>query len=229
MAEFFDIDGEIPVSLGLKFSDVPAAFKPFDPASVTSSVAWDTDPPRLFDPSSARRNGTPMSEATFWPFVAKVRGRGTLERAIAIAAEAHAGQVDKAGAPYILHPLRIMLAVSSSDERIVAVLHDVCEDCPHWPLKRLREEGFAPRILDAIDSVSRREDETYEDFITRAGSNPIGRAVKIADLRDNMDLSRLANPSQRDLQRSEKYRNAIAILEQSGRQWLSGLSRYRVA
>jgi (p)ppGpp synthase/HD superfamily hydrolase len=63
----------------------------------------------------------------------------TLERAIAIAAKAHAGQVDKAGAPYVLHPLRIMLRKSSIDERIVAVLHDVCENCPGWTFERLRK------------------------------------------------------------------------------------------
>jgi (p)ppGpp synthase/HD superfamily hydrolase len=71
----------------------------------------------------------------------------TLERAIAIAAEAHAGQVDKAGAPYVLHPLRMMLRMSSIDERIVAVLHDVCEDCPGWTFDRLRREGFSIALL----------------------------------------------------------------------------------
>ena len=69
----------------------------------------------------------------------------TLERAIAIATEAHAGQVDKAGAPYVLHPLRLMLAVSSVDERIVSVLHNVIEDCPGWTFDRLRREGFSER------------------------------------------------------------------------------------
>jgi hypothetical protein len=86
---------------------------------------------------------------------------------------------------------------------------------PDWPLERLREEGFTPRILEAIEAVSKREGETYTDFIARAGRNPIGRVVKLADLRDNMDLSRLADPGERDLQRVEKYRAAIAILEHS--------------
>ena len=136
----------------------------------------------------------------------------TLERAIAIAAEAHAGQTDKAGAPYILHPLRIMLAVSSTEERIVAVLHDVCEDCPGWTFDRLRAEGFPPRILEALDSVTKREGEAYEDFVRRAGRDPIGRAVKRADLRDNMDLSRIAAPGPRDHARLERYRAALATL-----------------
>ena len=71
----------------------------------------------------------------------------TLERAIVIAAEAHAGMKDKGGAPYILHPLRMMLSVPSEEEQIVAVLHDVCEDCPGWTFERLRSEGFSERIL----------------------------------------------------------------------------------
>jgi (p)ppGpp synthase/HD superfamily hydrolase len=114
----------------------------------------------------------------------------TLERAITIAGEAHAGQVDKAGAPYVLHPLRMMLRMSSIDERIVAVLHDVCEDCPGWTFDRLRREGFSERIIDALQSVTKRDGETYEDFVRRSAANPTGRRVKLADLHDNSDLSR---------------------------------------
>jgi (p)ppGpp synthase/HD superfamily hydrolase len=136
----------------------------------------------------------------------------TLERAIAIAAEAHAGQVDKAGAPYVLHPLRMMLRMSSIDERIVAALHDVCEDCPGWTFDRLRREGFSPRIIDALQSVTKRDGEGYEDFVRRAATNPIGRCVKLADLHDNSDLSRIAAPSERDFQRIEKYQRAIDLI-----------------
>ena len=84
----------------------------------------------------------------------------TLERAIVIAAEAHAGVSDKGGAPYILHPLRMMMTLTSTEERIVAVLHDVCEDCPGWTFERLRGEGFSEEILAALDSVTKREGET---------------------------------------------------------------------
>jgi (p)ppGpp synthase/HD superfamily hydrolase len=136
----------------------------------------------------------------------------TLERAIAIAAQAHAGQVDKAGAPYVLHPLRMMLSVSSTDERIVAVLHDVCEDCPGWTFDRLRKEGFPDHIIEALMSVTKRNGEDYEDFVRRAAANPIGRRVKLADMKDNSDLSRIAAPSERDLQRIEKYRRAIDLI-----------------
>jgi (p)ppGpp synthase/HD superfamily hydrolase len=136
----------------------------------------------------------------------------TPERAIIIAAEAHAGQLDKAGAPYVLHPLRMMLRVSSTDERIVAVLHDVCEDCPGWTLDRLRAEGFSEHIIQALQSVTKRDGEDYEAFVRRAATNAIGRRVKLADLHDNSDLSRIAMPSERDFRRIEKYRRAIDLI-----------------
>jgi (p)ppGpp synthase/HD superfamily hydrolase len=136
----------------------------------------------------------------------------TLERAIIIAAEAQAGQVDKAGVPYVLHPQRMMLRVSSTDERIVAVLHDVCEDCPGWTFDRLRSEGFSEHIIEALQSVTKRDGEDYEAFVRRAATNAIGRGVKLADLRDNSDLSRIAMPSERDFRRIEKYRRAIDLI-----------------
>jgi (p)ppGpp synthase/HD superfamily hydrolase len=135
----------------------------------------------------------------------------TLERAIAIAATAHAGQVDKGGAPYILHPLKVMMRMSSLEERIVAVLHDVVEDCD-ISLEDLRQEGFSEDVLTAIAAVTKVPGESYEDFVERAGQNPIGRAVKLADLEENSDLSRIASPSWEDLERIEKYRRAIARL-----------------
>jgi (p)ppGpp synthase/HD superfamily hydrolase len=134
-----------------------------------------------------------------------------LERAIAIAAEAHQGQTDKAGAPYILHPLRIMLTLNTNEERITAVLHDIVED-RGWTFDRLRAEGFSDRIVNAIDSVTRRPDETYEEFVARAAKNPIGRRIKLADLKDNSDLSRIKNPSDLDYKRFEKYQRAILAI-----------------
>lgn len=136
----------------------------------------------------------------------------TLEQAIALAATAHAGQVDKAGAPYILHPLRVMLSVSSLEAKITAVLHDVVEDC-EISLEQLRQAGFSDEILAAIDSVTKRSGESYENFIQRAAANPIGRQVKMADLQDNSDLSRIANPTERDFERLAKYQRAIEWLQ----------------
>jgi (p)ppGpp synthase/HD superfamily hydrolase len=137
----------------------------------------------------------------------------TLERAIAIAAEAHAGLVDKAGAPYILHPLRVMLSVSTTAERIVAVLHDVVEDT-HWTFDALLQQGFSEEVVNALASVTKlSEDEPYDVFVARAASNAIGRRVKRADLRDNLDPSRITQPTKKDLERIEKYRKAVAYLD----------------
>jgi (p)ppGpp synthase/HD superfamily hydrolase len=137
----------------------------------------------------------------------------TLERAIAIAAEGHSGAKDKGEEPYILHPLRVMLSLSSPEERIVAVLHDVCEDCPGWTLDRLRTEDFSDRVITALDSVTKRPDEDYETFVKRAAGDPIGRRVKLADLQDNSDISRIPVPTDSDRQRIGKYRDAIKLLQ----------------
>lgn len=114
----------------------------------------------------------------------------TLERAIAVAARAHEGQYDKGGAAYILHPLRVMMRVSTPEQRIVAVLHDVIEDTP-LTLSDLAREGFALKILAALLALSRREGEPYQDFVVRLGEDPLARTVKLADLADNSDLSRI--------------------------------------
>lgn len=134
-----------------------------------------------------------------------------IERAITIAVEAHIGQVDKAGAPYILHPLRVMMRMNTNDERIAAVLHDVVEDS-HWTLDLLRAEGFSEQVVRAIDAVTRRDGETYEEFVVRAGLDPVGRNVKLADLEDNCDLGRIAEPTEEDRARIDRYRRAIAQL-----------------
>ena len=135
----------------------------------------------------------------------------TLNRAIVIAAEAHAEQVDKAGEAYILHPLRLMLQVTTEEERMAAVLHDVVEDSP-WTLDELRAQGFPEAVVRAVDHLTRREGETYLDFVERAGGDPVARVVKRADLEDNMDLSRIAEPTERDRQRIERYRKALEML-----------------
>jgi (p)ppGpp synthase/HD superfamily hydrolase len=136
----------------------------------------------------------------------------TLERAIAIAAEGHAGVKDKAEQPYILHPLRVMQAVTTTEERIVAILHDVVEDCDGWTLDRLRYEGFSDAVLAGVDSVTKRDNEDYFEFVTRAAQDPIGRKVKRADLLDNLDESRIAHPTDKDRDRLAKYRDALALL-----------------
>jgi (p)ppGpp synthase/HD superfamily hydrolase len=141
-----------------------------------------------------------------------------VERAIAIAMEAHAGQFDKAGSPYISHPLRVMGAQKTEEARIVGVLHDVVEDCREkgWTFERLADMGFIPSVIDALRLVTKVEGESYDDFILRAASNPISRAVKLADLLDNLDESRLAKVTAKDLERLEKYRRALTVLRDYG-------------
>ena len=135
----------------------------------------------------------------------------TLERAIALAAIAHEGQIDKAGAPYILHVLRVMLRLTTLEERMAAALHDVVEDCG-WTLDRLRAEGFPEEVISGIDAVTRRDSESYEEFVLRAKAHPIGRRVKMADLEDNSDVTRLSEITERDQARLDKYRRAIDML-----------------
>jgi (p)ppGpp synthase/HD superfamily hydrolase len=137
-----------------------------------------------------------------------------LQQLIAIAAKAHEGQVDKAGAPYILHPLRVMLRVDTNEERIVAVLHDVVEDCG-WSFERLAAEGFSAEVIEALKALTKREEgePDYEAFVQRAAANSIAIRVKLADLEDNCNLSRIACPTERDMQRIAKYRRAIEILK----------------
>ena len=140
-----------------------------------------------------------------------------LERAIEIAVTAHKGQRDKAGQPYILHPLRVMFDLESNDERIVGVLHDVVEDCAGWSFERLQREGFSKPVVNAVEQVTARPGESYDEFIQRAGTNRLARSVKMADLRDNMRLDRIANPTEKDFERIEKYKRALAALAGSNR------------
>jgi (p)ppGpp synthase/HD superfamily hydrolase len=137
-----------------------------------------------------------------------------LEKAIAIAVKAHAGQTDKAGAPYVLHPLRLMLQMENETEMMAAVLHDVVEDGAGWTFERLAEEGIPATVIDAVDHLTKRpEDEKdYNGFIRRAATNAVARRVKLADLEDNMDLGRIANPTAKDFARLAKYRAAYATL-----------------
>src|SRR5881394_2515636 len=128
-----------------------------------------------------------------------------LEKAISIAVEAHRGQKDKNGKPYILHPISVMGKVKTETEKIVAILHDVVEDTD-WTFDDLKKEGFSPEILQALDCVTKRDGEPYEKFVKRSGSNPIARRVKLADLEDNMDVRRMPAITEKDLERLAKYR-----------------------
>lgn len=129
-------------------------------------------------------------------------------RAVMIAAEAHLGQFDKAGAPYVDHPLRLRTQAESETDQIVAVLHDVVEDSP-WTLDELRREGFSEEILRALDALTRRDGETYDAFIDRVADHPMAKRVKRLDLQDNLDPARIAEPTAADSARAAKYRAAL--------------------
>lgn len=128
-----------------------------------------------------------------------------LENAIAIAATAHAGQVDKAGQPYILHPLKVMFRVDGEDERMAAVLHDVVEDTP-VTIEELISDGFAKPVIDAVIALTKLPGESRMDAALRAAVDPIARVVKLADNAENMDLSRIPEPTEKDFARLEEYK-----------------------
>ena len=152
-----------------------------------------------------------------------------LEKAIKIAVEAHTGQVDKGGNPYILHPLRVMLSLNSEQERVVGVLHDVVEDCKGWTWERLKEQGCSDEIIEALKSVSKTPEEEaeyqelledkklghYLEFIQRAKANEIGRRVKKADIRDNLDISRIDDITSSDISRLNRYKFVLDELNQA--------------
>lgn len=135
-----------------------------------------------------------------------------LERAVHIAVEAHEGQTDKAGATYIRHPLRLMEQMDTERARIVALLHDVVEDA-EYTLEDIEEE-FDSNIREAVDALTKREGESYMEFIERADENPVARRVKIADLEDNLDLTRLDEVTDAIHSKQRTYHEAWKYLQQ---------------
>ncbi|MCS6883449.1 MAG: hypothetical protein RMK84_13245 [Oscillochloridaceae bacterium] len=134
-----------------------------------------------------------------------------LEDAICLAATAHAGQVYPSvpPQPYILHPLRLVVQASSEEERIVAALHDVVEDT-HLTLDDLRRAGYDERIITAVDHLTRREGEPYEEYIARLSADPLARAVKLLDLADNLANSARLPSTPEVLERIARYEWARA-------------------
>jgi (p)ppGpp synthase/HD superfamily hydrolase len=129
----------------------------------------------------------------------------TLATAISIAVEAHAGQLDKYGAPYLKHVMRVMELGKTEDEKIVGVLHDVVEDTA-WTFEQLVDKGLAPHQLEALRCVTKlSEDEDYDHFINRIITNRLACTVKINDLTDNMDIRRIPEISEKDVPRLNKY------------------------
>lgn len=133
-------------------------------------------------------------------------------KAMKIAYEAHAGQVDKAGLPYINHPLHLAEQMETEDTCVVALLHDVVEDTP-VTLEDLRKVGFTETQLQAIKAMTHEKGVSYMDYIRELRNNEIAVVVKIADIRHNSDISRIADPTEKDIRRLDKYKSAIDILK----------------
>lgn len=137
-----------------------------------------------------------------------------LELAIKVATEAHAGQVDKGGKPYINHPQAVAASLTNTEYKIVAYLHDVCEDTS-ITFDDLKDMGFTYRIVNSIRLLTKNDELTYEEYLRRLRMDSCARAVKMADLKHNMDITRIPNPSEKDYARIEKYKKSLAFLESS--------------
>ena len=135
-----------------------------------------------------------------------------LNNAIKLAEKYHEGQVDKGGEPYIGHPLRVMEGVETSEEKVLAVLHDVLEDCD-VSAEQLIKEGIPKILVDKLKILRKGKDEDYFHYINRITNDKETINVKLSDLRDNMDLKRLKQITEKDIERLEKYKKAKEILE----------------
>lgn len=137
--------------------------------------------------------------------------RDDVKLAHEIAKRAHKGQVDKAGAPYILHPETVASFVTKDDEKIVAYLHDVIEDTP-CQLRDLENAGFSSEIIKAVDLLTRKTGQSYKQYLKLVKTNELARVVKLADLKHNSDLSRRTHVTENDIKRLTKYQDAIVFL-----------------
>lgn len=137
-----------------------------------------------------------------------------MEKALALAVKVHTGQKDKGGKEYILHPLRLMSQMETEEEQIVALLHDVVEDSS-MTIKQLAKKGFDKKVLKAVKKLTFAGGKhEYDSYIAAIRKNPIARKVKLADLKDNLDLTRIENTTTKDLKRIEKYLRAYQILKE---------------
>ncbi|MCU0372897.1 MAG: GTP pyrophosphokinase [Ignavibacteria bacterium] len=137
-----------------------------------------------------------------------------LEKAVAISVKYHKGQKDKAGNPYILHPLRVMMNFSNEEEMITAVLHDVVEDSVYTP-DRLKKDGFSNKIVKAVGLLTKDDgpDFNEDEYYRKIAKNALARKVKMADLKDNMNLMRIKKPGKKDFERIKKYEKHYGYLQ----------------
>ena len=134
------------------------------------------------------------------------------KKALKLCFEAHKEQLDKSGMPYVFHPFHLAEQMETEETVIVALLHDVVEDTD-YTLADLAKMGFSQAVVDAVGLMTHAEGVEYMDYVAAIKPNPIARAVKLADLRHNSDLTRFAVVSEKILARKEKYQKAIDLLE----------------
>ena len=135
-----------------------------------------------------------------------------LNEAITLASSLHQSEERENGDPYILHPIRVMMAVRTTEERIVAILHDIIEDTAYTIVDLEELHDFDPRIILAIEAITRGEGELYGNYIDRLSGNRLASVVKLADLRDNMNVLELRELNNHNLSRLEKYHSAYFAL-----------------
>lgn len=136
------------------------------------------------------------------------------KKAMKLCYEAHKNQVDKSGLPYVFHPAHVAEQMTDEATTIVALLHDVVEDTD-YTLEDLAAEGFEKEILEAVALMTHEDDVPYLDYVAKLKNNPIARAVKLADLAHNSDLSRIGEIDEETRKRLEKYKKATALLKES--------------
>lgn len=134
------------------------------------------------------------------------------KKALRLSFSAHKDQVDKSGIPYVYHPFHLAEQMDSEEAVIVALLHDVVEDTD-YTIEDMIEMGFSKSVTDALKLMTHDETVPYMDYVAKIKPNPIARAVKLADLRHNSDISRLEAVDDKALRRVQKYKEAIAFLE----------------
>lgn len=134
------------------------------------------------------------------------------KKALNLCFEAHKNQVDKSGAPYVFHPFHLAEQMETEQTTIVALLHDVVEDT-NYTLEDLSKMGFGQEVIEALSLLTHDDEVEYMDYVRAIKKNPVARAVKLADLRHNSDLSRLDVIDQKAMERREKYLKAIDLLE----------------
>ncbi len=137
-----------------------------------------------------------------------------LATAIRIAAQVHEHQKDKGGSAYILHPMRVMMRLRTTDEELmsIAILHDVVEDSS-WTDEMLKDAGMSDRVITALGFLTKQPNDTYEMYIQRMVFNRDAMIVKLQDLKDNSDISRMKGLREKDFERLVKYNKAYAFLE----------------